>query len=108
MEVLKLKEFNPYKLKAVISKKVRYGEREFTSVRFSYDGSDVPAIRVDGSFRLFDFNSNGKVTYSLAIKCGNNEDSFQKLCRVLSRESSKITNEKQNFELVKKLKVETK
>ena len=44
MEVLKLKEFNPDKLKAVISKKVRYGEREFTSVRFCYDGSDVPAI----------------------------------------------------------------
>ena len=82
MEVLKLKEFNPDKLKAVISKKVRYGEREFTSVRFSYDGSDVPAIRVVGSFRLFDFNNNEKVTYSLAIKCGNNKDSFQKLCRV--------------------------
>ena len=97
MEVLKLKEFNPDKLKAVISKKVRYGEREFTSVRFSYDGSDVPAIRVDGSFRLFDFKSDGKVTYSLAIKCGNNEDSFQELCR-------KITNEKQNFELVKETK----
>ena len=101
MEVQKLKEFNPDKLKAVISKKVRYGEREFTSVRFSYDGSDVPAIRVDGSFRLFDFNNDGKVSYSLAIKCGNNEDSFQELCRVLARESSKITNEKQNFELVK-------
>ena len=104
MEVLKLKEFNPDKPKAVISKKVRYGEREFTSVRFSYDGSDVPAIRVNGSFRLFDFISDGKVTYSLVIKCGNNEDSFQKLCRVLSRESSKITNEKQNFELVKETK----
>ena len=102
--MLKLKEFNPDKFKAVISKKVRYGEKEFTSVRFSYDGSDVPATRVDGSFRLFDFNNNGKVTYSLAIKCGNNEDSFQQLCRVLSRESSKITNEKQNFELVKETK----
>ena len=104
MEVLKLKDINPDKLKAVISKKVRYGEREFTSVRFSYDGSDVPAIRVDGSFRLFDFNNDGKVTYSLVIKCGNNEDSFQQLCRVLSRESSKIANEKQNFELVKETK----
>ena len=104
MEVLKLKEFNPNKLKAVISKKVRYGERAFTSIRFSYDGSDVLAIRVDGSFRLFDFNNDGKVTYSLVIKCGNNEDLFQKLCRVLSRESSKITNEKQNFELVKETK----
>ena len=104
MEVLKLKEFNPDKLEAVISKKVRYGEREFTSVRLSYDGSDVPAIRVDGSFRLFDFNNDGKVTYSLAIKCGNNEDSLQKLCRVLSRENSKITNEKQNFELVMETK----
>ena len=104
MEVLKLKEFNPNKLKAVLSIKVRYDEREFTSVRFSYDGSDVPAIRVDGSFRLFNFNNDGKVTYSLAIKCGNNEDSFQKLCRILARESSKITNEKQNFELVKETK----
>ena len=65
-------------------------------------------LRVDESFRLFDFNNDGKVTYSLAIKCGNNEDSFQKLCRVLSRESSKITNEKQNFELVRKLKVEAR
>ena len=88
----------------MISKKVRYGEREVTSVRFSYDGSDVPAIRVNGSFRLFDFNSDGKVTFYLAIKCGNNEDSFQKLCRVLSRESRKIMNEKQNFELVKETK----
>ena len=104
MEVLKLKEFNPDKLKAVISKKVRYGEKEFTSIRFSYDGSDVPAIRVDGSFILFDFNSDGKVIYAPVIKCGNNEDSFQNLCRVLSRESSKITNEKQNFELVKETK----
>ena len=108
MEVPKLKEFNPDKLKAVISKKVRYGEREFTSIRFYYAGSDVPAIRVDGSFRLFNFNSDEKVTYSLVIKCGNNEDSFQKLCRVLSRESSKITNEKQNFELVKVTKVEAR
>ena len=88
----------------MISKKLRYGEREFTSIRFSYDGSNVPAIRVDGSFRLFDFNNDGKVTYSLAIKCGNNEDSFQNLCRVLARESSRITNEKQNFELVKETK----
>ena len=104
MEVLKLKEFNPNKLKAVISKKVRYGEREFTSVRFSYVGLDVLAIRVDGSFRLFNFNSDGKVTYSLAIKCGNNEDSFQQLCRVLSRESRKTMNAKQNFELVKETK----
>ena len=104
MEVLKLKEFNPDKLKAVISKKARYGEKEFTSIMFSYDGSDVPAIRVDGSFRLFNFNSDGKVTYSFAIKCGNNEDSFQELCRVLSWESSKITNAKQNFELVKETK----
>ena len=109
MKVLKLKEFNPDKLKAVISKKVRYGERDSTSIRFSYDGSDVSAIRVDGSFRLFDFNSDGKVTYSLAIKCGNNEDSFQKLCSVLSRESSsKITNEKSNFELVKETKSRNK
>ena len=102
MEVLKLKEFNLEKLKAVISKKVRYSEREFTSVRFSYDGSDVPAIRVDGSFRLFNFNNDGKVIYSLV------KDSFQKLCRVLSRESSKITNEKQNFELVKETKIGSK
>ena len=29
---------------------------------------------------------------------------FQKLCRVLSRESSKITNEKQKFELIKEAK----
>ena len=101
---MKLKDFNCNKLKAVISKKVRYGEREFTYVRFSYDGSDVPTIRVNGSFRLFNFNNDGKVTYSLVIKCGNNEDSFQQLCRVLSRESSKITNEKQNFELVKETK----
>ena len=65
MEVLKLKEFNPDKLKAVISKKVRYGEREFTSVRFSYDGLDVPAIRVNGSLRLFDFNNDGKLLIPL-------------------------------------------
>ena len=52
----------------MILKKVRYGDREFTSVKFSYDGSDVPTIRVDGSFTLFDFNSDEKVTYSLAIK----------------------------------------
>ena len=63
MEVLKLKEFNPDKLKTVISKKVRNGEREFTSVGLSYNGSDVPAIRVDGSFRLFDFNNDGSYLF---------------------------------------------
>ena len=60
-----------------------------------------------GSMDLLDYSTlknDGKVTYSLAIKCGNNEDSFQKLCRVLAWESSKITNEKQNFELVKETK----
>ena len=59
-----------------------------------------------GLMDLLDYStySDGKVTYSLVIKCGNNEDSFQELCRVLSRESSKIMNAKQNFELVKETK----
>ena len=104
MEMLKLKEFNFDKLKAVISKKVKYDEREFTSVKFSYDGSDVPAIRVDGSFKLFEFNSDGKIAYSLAINCENDEDFFQELCKVLPKESSKVTNKKQNFEQVKETK----
>ena len=59
-----------------------------------------------GSMDLLDYSTLIVMEKLLVIKCtcGNNEDSFQKLCRVLSRESSKITNAKQNFELVKETK----
>ena len=68
------------------------------------ESAPPPAVLDSKKPGLFRVNNDGKVTYSLAIKFGNNEDSFQKLCRVLARESSKITNEKQKFELVKETK----
>ena len=80
--------------------------RVLLSLRFAYDGGEVPPIRVDGNFRAFKFeNKNGPV-YSLVINCtGDNESFFRKLNSVLANQSCKILKDHtvtpENFELVK-------
>ena len=63
METLTIKTFKTSKISAV-----EVGERcskdfKYKSIRFTYDGGEVPPIRVNGNFRIFKSeNKNGPVT----------------------------------------------
>ena len=81
----------------------------YDSIRFAYDGGEVPLIRVDGNLRIFTFeNKNGPI-YSLVINCtGDNESFFRKLNSAPANQSCKILKDHtvtpENFELVKESK----
>ena len=76
MEPLTIETFNPDMIKAINSEKKRAGNINYTSVKFSYDGDEIPPLRVDGKFRLFRFkNSKGDI-YSLSIKCNEENKRF--------------------------------
>ena len=80
MEVLRIEDFVSSKLKAASAKERSYQKYKYTSVRFACDAKEVPAIRIDGKFRLFRFQKGGAIdTYSLAIKCENNDKQFKTL-----------------------------
>ena len=113
MEPLTIETFNPDMIKAINSEQKRAGEINYISVKFSYDGGNIPPLRINGNFRLFRFrNSRGDI-YSLSIKCNEaNESFFERLCEVVSRESCrlvpKVNGKKlkpEDFELVKDSKV---
>ena len=78
-------------------------------ISFSYDGAEVPPIRVDGNFRVFKFDNKNGPVYSLAINCtGDNESFFRKLNSALAYQSCKILKDQtitpEDFELVKENK----
>ena len=113
MEPLTIETFNPDMIKAINSEQKRAGEINYTSVKFSYDGGKIPPLRINGKFRLFRFkNSRGDI-YSLSIRSKEaNESFFERLCKVVSRESCrlvpKVNGKKlkpEDFELVKDSKV---
>ena len=116
MEPLTIETFNPDMIKAINSEQKRAGEINYTSVKFSYDGEPggkVPPLRINGKFRLFRFKNPRGDTYSLSIRCNEeNERFFERLCEVVARESCKLVpklNGKklkpEDFELVKDSKV---
>ena len=80
MEALTIKTFKTSKISAVVVSERRSKDLNYKSIRFAYEGGEVPPIRVDGDFRIFKFeNKNGPV-YSLVINCtGDNESFFRKL-----------------------------
>ena len=108
MEALTIKTFKPDKISA-ISADQRSGEFNYTSVKFVYDGGEMPPIRIDGNFRLFTFRNKHGDIYSLAITCdATNEPFFRELCKVISRESCRLVPKyeskilkPEDFELVK-------
>ena len=62
MEELTIKTFKPDKI-AAISVDYRCSAKiNYKSVKFAYDGGEMPPIRTDGNFRLFRFrNKNGDI-----------------------------------------------
>ena len=109
MEALTIKTFKTSKISAVEVSERRSKDLKYKSISFAYNGGEVPLIRVDGKFRIFDLeNKNGPV-YSLAINCtGDNESFFKKLNSALANQSYKILKDNtitpENFELVKENK----
>ena len=70
------------------------GGSNYKSVKFAYDGGEVPLIRIDGNFRLFRFRNKNSDTYSLSITCDpTNESFFRELNEVIAEESCKILKE---------------
>ena len=60
-------------------------DSNYKSVKFAYDGGEVPPIRIDGDFRLFIFRNKNSDTYSLLITCGpTNESFFRELNKVIA------------------------
>ena len=109
MEALTIKTFKTSKISAAKVSENCSKDFKYKSVTFTYDGEEIPSIRVDGNFRVFKFeNKNGPV-YSLMINCtGDNESFFRKLNSVLANQSCKILKDHtftpENFELVKENK----
>ena len=109
MEALTIKTFKTSKISAVEVSKRHSKDFKYKSIKFAYDGGEVPPIRVDGNFRIFKFENKDGTVYSLAINCtGNNESFFRKLNSILANQSCKILKDltvtPEDFELVKENK----
>ena len=109
MEALTIKTFKTSKISAVEVSKRRSKDFNYKSIKFAYDGGEVPSIRVDGNFRIFKFENKNRPAYSLVINCtGDNESFFRKLNSALANQSCKILKDHtvapENFELVKQNK----
>ena len=91
METLTIKTFKTSKISAVEVSKRRSKDFNYKSIRFAYDGGEVPPIRVDGNFRIFKFGNKNGPFYSLVINCtGDNESFFRKLNLAIANQSCKI------------------
>ena len=109
MEALTIKTFKTSKISAVEVSERRSKDFNYKSIKFAYDGEEVPLLRVDGNFRVFKFENKNGPAYSLVINCtGDNESFFKKLNSVLANQSCKILKDHtvtpENFELVKENK----
>ena len=90
MEAQTIKTFKPDKITA-IGVDERSGELNSTSVKFAYNGGEMPPIHIDDNIRLFRFRSKCGDIYSLSITCdATNKWFFRELCKVISRESCKL------------------
>ena len=101
-----IKTFKPNKIKAISVDEKIYGETNYTSVKFSYDGGEMLPICIDGKFKLFRFRKKRGDTYSLLITCDtSNEWFFRELCKVISTETCNLVRKSickpEDFELVK-------
>ena len=106
MEALTIKTFKTSKISAAEVRENRSQEFKYKSIRFAYDGAEVP---VDGNFRVFKFDNKNGPVYYLAINCtGDKESFFRKLNSVLASQSCKILKDRtvnpEDFELVKENK----
>ena len=106
MVVLTIETFKTDKITAISVDDKNSGGSYYKSVKFAYDGGDVPPIRIDGDFRLFRFRNKNTDTYSLSITCDpTNESFFRELNEVIAKESCIILKDKsikpEDFELIR-------
>ena len=106
MVVLTIETFKTDKITAISVDDKSSGGSNYKSVKFAYDGGEVPLIRIDGDFRLFRFRNKNSDTYSLSITCDpTNESFFRELSKVIAKESCKILKDKsikpEDFELIR-------
>ena len=88
---LTIETFETDKITAISVDDKSSGGSNYKSVKFAYDGGEVPPIRIDGDFRLFRFRKKNSDTYSLSITCDpTNESFFRELSNVIAKESCKI------------------
>ena len=109
MEALTIKTFKTSKISAVEVSERCSKDFNYKSIKFAYDGGEVPPKRVDGNFRIFKFENKNGPAYFLVINCtGDNESFFRKLNSVLANQSCKILKDHtvtpEDFELVKENK----
>ena len=106
MVVLTIETFKTDKITAIsVDVKSSRGS-SYKSVKFAYDGGQVPPICIGGDFRLFRFRNKNSDTYSLSITCDpTNESFFRELNKVIAKESCKILKDKsikpEDFELIR-------
>ena len=106
MVVLTIETFNTDKITAIsVDDKSSRGSN-YKSVKFAYNGEEVPPIHIDGDFRLFRFRNKNSDTYSLSITCNpTNESFFRELNEVIAEESLKILKDEstkpEDFKLIK-------
>ena len=108
MVVLTIETFKTNKITAISVDDKSSGGSNYKSVKFAYDGGEVPVppIHIDGDFRLFRFRNKNSDTYSLSITCDpTNESFFRELNEVIAKESCKILKDKsikpEDFELIR-------
>ena len=106
MVVLTIETFNTDKITAISVEARSSRGSNYKSVKFAYDGGEVPPIRIDGDFRLFRFKNKNSDTYSLSITCNpTNESFFRKLNEVIAEESCKILKDEstkpEDFKLIR-------
>ena len=91
MMALTIETFKTDKITAISVEDKSSGGSNYKSVKFAYDGEEVPPIRIDGDFRLFRFRNKNSDTYLLSITCDPTDESFfRELNKVIAEESCKI------------------
>ena len=103
MMALTIETFKTDKITAISVDDKSSGGSNYKSVKFAYDGGEVPPIRIDGDFRLFRFRNKNSDTYSLSIT--TNESFFRELNKVIAEKSCKILKDEstkpEDFELIR-------
>ena len=101
-----IETFKTDKITAISVDDKSCGGSNYKSVKFAYDGGEMPLIHIDGDFRLFRFRNKNSDTYLLLITCDpTNESFFRELSKVIAKESCKILKDKsikpEDFELIR-------
>ena len=106
MMALTIETFKTDKITAISVEDKSSGGSNYKSVKFAYDGGEMPPMPIDGDFRLFRFRNKNSDAYSLSITCDpTNESFFRELNKVIAEESCKILKDgsikPEDFELMR-------